>query len=359
MKTVYLTKRWQHHTPSGGYDVLAAKDSDAVCVQRYPVHSPVAKLARRAWYAFASDNDVLDYSFGDLLAEYRVLLECARRRVDVVHALYGDEQLDALLRHRRWLRARLVATFHLPAELATARCQTAPPGFAERLDAAVVVARSQLDGYRRWLGADRVFFIPHGIDTERFCPPAVSPPPTEELRLLCVGEHMRDWDAIHRVADFCRAEKLPVRIDAVLTSFEATWRFTGCDGVFAHLSVPEAELVDLYRRADALLLPVTGSTANNAVLESLACGTPVISTHTGGIPDYVDDASGWLFAPGDWPGIAALVAAMARERSLAAGKRAGARDKALTFDWQTVVAQIKEVHARAVGDALTGSLQPA
>ncbi len=348
MRTLFLTKRWQHHSPAGGYDQLAAAFPGATVVRRVPVSSRAAKIGDLMWHKWSRAwENLVDYQYGDYLAENRVLWEAARGGVDVVHALYGDEQLDLLLRRRRRLRARLVATFHLPTENVTQRWAHRQAHLLGGLDAAVVVSRTQLADYRRWLGEGRVVFIPHGVHTERFRPAAPAAP-GERLRLLIVGEHMRDWDAMHRAADRCAAANLPVEIDAVLPRSCAQF-FTGCDNVRVHHGVPEDALIELYQRADALFLPVTGATANNAVLESLACGTPVITTAIGGMPDYVDEASGWLFPPGERAALVDLIETLCRDRAAALAKRAGARAKALTFRWEEVVAQTRAVHEAVAG----------
>lgn len=356
MRTVFLVKRWQHHSPAGGYDQLAANYPGAVCVERADVRSPVAQMSRQVWHMVKkSAYYLIDYQYGDFLAERRVLRMCATGRVDVVHALYGDEHLDLLLRRRRWLRAKLVVTFHLPTDIDADRWETRQAHLTRGVDAVVVVSRSQLVDYRRWFGADRVVYIPHGINTDRFRPPEQHPGggEGESLRLLTVGENMRDFETIHRLADHCAAKKLPVAFDAVLSP-EVARVFTGCDNVRARSRVPEDDLIGLYQRADALLLPVEGATANNAVLESLACGTPVITNTIGGMPDYLDEASGWLLGPGDRTGLAALVEVMCGDRAIARAKRAAARAKALEFRWETVVEQTRAVH-----EAVARGLPPA
>jgi glycosyltransferase involved in cell wall biosynthesis len=138
---------------------------------------------------------------------------------------------------------------------------------------------------------------------------------------------------------------LNVIIDVVLQAGKMGF-FTGCDSVVRHSGIGDAELTALYQNADALFLPVTGATANNAVLESLACGTPVISTRLGGMPDYVDDSCGWLLPPGDDASAYALVSALAADRSLARAKRTGARAKAETLAWPRIAGQIQAAYQR-------------
>jgi glycosyltransferase involved in cell wall biosynthesis len=66
----------------------------------------------------------------------------------------------------------------------------------------------------------------------------------------------------------------------------------------------------LYAAADLLLLPSISEGFPSVVGESMACGTPVLGSNVGGIPELVREGeTGWLVPPGD---DAALLAAMQR-----------------------------------------------
>ena len=113
---------------------------------------------------------LLDYRFEDWLAEWQTIT-CARlKRASVVHALWGDEQLDVLLRYRSLLPCPLVATFHLPGRRVRTRFEMQQNSLLGGIDLAVVVSTSQLLDFRQWLDPSRVVYIPHGIDTDRFQP---------------------------------------------------------------------------------------------------------------------------------------------------------------------------------------------
>jgi glycosyltransferase involved in cell wall biosynthesis len=93
---------------------------------------------------------------------------------------------------------------------------------------------------------------------------------------------------------------------------------------FAHQGTPDA-LVPFYRAADLYLHAAKADTFPNTVLEALACGTPIVATAVGGIPEQVDDGETGLLAPvGD---AAALADAVGRlldndEQRMAFGKQA-------------------------------------
>src|SRR5262249_47698249 len=151
------------------------------------------------------------------------------------------------------------------------------------------------------------------------------------LRLLIVGEHMRDWDVAHRVIDKAANNNLGITFD-VVTRPDVFPYFTGCSNVSLHANVSEARLIELYQAADALFLPLKDATANNSLLEGLACGTPVIATDVGGIPDYLSEDSGWLIPKGDVSAAFEIVSRLSASPEQARSRRSGARSQALCFD---------------------------
>lgn len=66
-------------------------------------------------------------------------------------------------------------------------------------------------------------------------------------------------------------------------------------GSISHRQVPR-----LMNQACLLVLPSHNEGVPNVLLESMACGTPVIATRVGGIPEVVEEGvTGLLFEPGD------------------------------------------------------------
>lgn len=66
-----------------------------------------------------------------------------------------------------------------------------------------------------------------------------------------------------------------------------------------HLGILTAEddIVAAYNAADAMVVPSLEDNLPNTVIESLACGTPVVAFATGGIPEMIDHAqNGYLAA---------------------------------------------------------------
>ena len=351
MRVMYLSKRWVHHTASGGYDHLG-REANASIVTRCAALGFWGRATRIWWRHQTNSSEYLfDYHYEDWLAELSLLVKSRIRPPQVVHVLYGDEQLDLLLRKRSLLPCPLVSTFHLPTRRVAGRFEKRQRNELRRLDGAIVVSSAQLRAFRDWLGEDKVVFIPHGIDIHTFRP-TPSHDSGDVLRLAFVGSHMRDFDITHRVIDRCLAEKLRIQFD-IVTSQNCASHFTGCDAANVRVAVSEEQLIALYQSADALFLPVTDATANNSVLESLACGTPIITTDVGGMRDYVDTSCGWLLPSGDVDAVLGLLHGLVRDRSPLTNRREAARKQAERFSWERVIQRCYDAYKDLL---VTGSI---
>lgn len=83
---------------------------------------------------------------------------------------------------------------------------------------------------------------------------------------------------------------------------------TGIRGVTRTQNVEE--LVHLYNEADVLINPTYADTFPTVNLEALACGTPVITYHTGGSPEAVDARTGVVVEQGNVDMLAEVIRRM-------------------------------------------------
>jgi glycosyltransferase involved in cell wall biosynthesis len=89
-------------------------------------------------------------------------------------------------------------------------------------------------------------------------------------------------------------------------------------------------LAECYQAADAYLHAVRADTFPTTVLEALACGTPVVVTAVGGIPEQiVDGKTGFLVPVGDAPALAERLICLAQSPDLVRTMEAAARRDAV------------------------------
>jgi glycosyltransferase involved in cell wall biosynthesis len=121
------------------------------------------------------------------------------------------------------------------------------------------------------------------------------------------------------------------------------------------LSQADPQLLDLQQQADVMCLPTYGDTNPWALLEAMACGTPVISTPVGGIPDMLDRGRAGVLVPYGDPrtlgeAIRALLADPDRRAQLADRARVRCEEH---FDATLQFAKLAERLAR-LGDDQAG-----
>ena len=99
-------------------------------------------------------------------------------------------------------------------------------------------------------------------------------------------------------------------------------------------------LVDLYRAAHVTVLPsvTRGEAFGMVLIESMACGTPVIATDLPGVRTVVDDGvDGIVLAPGDAKALAAALSRLVTDREEARAMGRAGREKILReYRWELI-----------------------
>jgi glycosyltransferase involved in cell wall biosynthesis len=161
-------------------------------------------------------------------------------------------------------------------------------------------ARSEiLDAFPR--AAVRV--IPCTINADWFCPTPVDNRAGYLLMVTSSAPHKNAWGALEAYALYARragSNAKPLRIVG-LSNEADTYRERATALGIVHLLhfmpfMEEHELRDLYRGADALLIPSFAEGFGIPVLEAMATGTPVIAARAGSLPE-VGGAAAFYFNP--------------------------------------------------------------
>ena len=310
-----------------------ASDSDADLAWLRPLWPALRVLIRRGGMPW--------YKLSDLNAEFFAFSSCFASRTDIVHFLAGEHSplfLPRLLRLARFSNVRTVVTFHQPPKLAR---KLVRGDLLRWVDHIVLVSPSQVPFFLEYVPGDRLHVILHGIDIEFFHPPE-SRSEGRNFRCVTAGHHLRDWNVLGRIA--CA---LPDVIFDVVTGAETG--LSGFDNVHIHRGIDDEALAELYRAVDVLLLPLTDSTANNALLEGMASGLPVVATDLPAVRAYLPE--GGLLVPG--PSEEGYVSAIQLLRLDISRRHAlgrGARVRAEELAWPRVAHEHEVLYAKIMAN---------
>lgn len=106
-------------------------------------------------------------------------------------------------------------------------------------------------------------------------------------------------------------------------------------------SAAHDEVLNLIKTADISVIPSRSDNCPMTLIESLACGKPVIASRVGGIPELMDDGvEGFLAPPDDPEALAEKITRLLKDDDLKAAFSANARNRFLKdYDLRSAVAR--------------------
>ncbi len=185
--------------------------------------------------------------------------------------------------------------------------------------------------------ASAITVIPYGVDLERFRPAAAQTPPSPgKLKLLFVGRinQRKGIKYLLEALRLLQTQDFELTIcGRVLDDLALFKPFAG--QIKIRPSVSAEELVKAYQAADLFVFPSVAEGFAQVLLESLACGLPILSTTHTAAPDLIEDGEqGFIVAPRRPDLLAEKIAWAANHRPELAQMGAAARLRAETFTWE-------------------------
>jgi glycosyltransferase involved in cell wall biosynthesis len=258
-----------------------------------------------------------------------------RAHADVAQALFVSEALAAARWSQRTARPSVYSYMGIPnvPGLAYPRGRWRLTELAVRgCSAVTVLSRAAAAALRETLGVE-ARIIPPGVDTSAFRPLAER---AERPTVICAADATaprKRVDLLVRAFRIVRRSEPAARL--VLsrpTNPGAAGRLTS--------AYPEAEVLDLddraalaraYAEAWVSALPSTGEAFGLVLAEALACGTPIVASDAGGLPELVDRPEVGRIFEGDEPEGLAQALLEAFELASRPATREACRERAREF----------------------------
>ena len=201
--------------------------------------------------------------------------------------------------------------------------------------------------------ADKVHTVYNGV-SERYTPATTeAAAPTAPYTLLYVGraDPYKNVDTLIRALARVRTESsLPARLVIAGSpdprypqAMELAKELHLTDAVTWTGYLTDQALVDAYRAADLLVHPSRYEGFGLQIVEAMACGTPVVSSNGGSLPEVAGDA-GILVDPDDTKGFATAITRVLTEPGLAATMRKKGVQQAAAFTWEAAARKTLAVY---------------
>lgn len=220
-----------------------------------------------------------------------------------------------------------------------------PDGYAHA-DQVVLTSESQRPFVERDVPKERVSTILHGVVSDYFKPAASRKPRGKRFRMFMMGNTERDHEFVAQVAAKLPAERFEWRIRT--TSHEQSF-YQGIPSVNRLPKLTDEEMLAEYQQADVVAMPMLDSAANNVILESMACGTPVMVNRVGGVPEYVGPECNFIMSNDrnvdEW---VEKLLWLEHNRDVAERLRPATRAWAEKFDWKIMAEDYRAMYRQVL-----------
>jgi spore coat protein SA len=241
--------------------------------------------------------------------------------------------------------------------------------------------------------AERCHTVYNGVDTDRFCPSPDVPAQSDGTRHLLFVARLSPEKGVHvliRAFKILAESRPALRLDLVGGAYTQAYLYlapdpddraiaslerfygnrlsemvrrqlilkgqaylddlaaeaAGDDRIVFHGVIPHSETIALYRRATVMVLPsVWNEPSGLPILEAAACGLPLVSTRSGGIPEIVEHGrTGMLVARGDAEELALAISQVIDDPAFARAMGEAARQRVQErFTWEASARRLADL----------------
>ena len=343
---LFLTSNDGTQQGRSGYDVLAdyfpPESSRIVRYKRSHPKGPIERVWRKivcrgaatSWYMLSSRR-----------LEKMAMAEIGQRRPQLVHHLWGNRDWGFIHQPLAQMGIPFVATIHnCPPDMAQVYHR---PEALEQVSAFILMSHSQRAFFEsQGVPADRIHVVWHGIDVEYFKPLAEPPVADGTFTVLSVGQTQRNFPALLALVE--SLQDTPGIEFRIISKPDFQKPFARFNNVRFESGISNEALLTAYQTAGVQILTAEDATANNALLEGIACGLPIVGEAVGGIPEYCGPDSAILTAPNDIPALRAGILEMRDHAAERARRSQAARERALELKWEYSVETLRQLFWRLI-----------
>ncbi len=287
------------------------------------------------------------YTLDSLGAEMDLLYTLQDSDTDLIHYSYIENQWGLFaspLFIDQLLQTPMIGTLHQTYEwwLENGHIEA-----LDRFDQLIVLTEAETPKWQKHF-SEKITFIPHGVDTSFF-----APNDSKNSRFTCVfsGYWMRDFEFLKAVIDrtFLKLKSVQFKLIIPEKNMNEVQTLIGSDSSQIEFlsGLTDEELVRAYSDSHILILPLKSCTANNALLEGLSCGLPVLTSKIDGVKSYLSSNTGKACSSPDE--MTEHIIKYHDNPELLATHAAEARKTALNFSWSMVAYKWEDLANQTLG----------
>ena len=284
------------------------------------------------------------YRLTSLKLELLLIKQIYKSRPNLIHFLWTERDLGYMNLISDAIALPLCCTFHCcPEDL----LEIFP--YRKRLrnlSALIIMSETQRSFFESYgVASHKIHCIPHGIDTDFFVPSS-GEKALDDFIVLSVGSYKRNIQLLREVA--VKLKKYSGICIKIVSSKYFYQYFSDLENVEFTSNLTDFELVKTYQSSSCLLLTVENATANNALLEALACGLPIVAEDIGGIPEYVNSDCALVTKAGNSDLLVEAIVKLSQAPLKQNEMAKAARERALEISWSKIATKTEELYSSLI-----------
>lgn len=111
-----------------------------------------------------------------------------------------------------------------------------------------------------------------------------------------------------------------------------------------------------YKAADVFVFPTLKDIFGIVILESIACGTPIVASNIGGIPDVIKDGeTGLLIPPKNPEALANAIIKILQDKTLSSRLSKNGKEEAKKYSWEKIAKDTEKLYKRVINGEFYGA----